>query len=172
MEMAGNGGNLIAEGRQESIQFERALTMSRATIMLASTRSNEGQIHAETGNAEFLTRKGLNRSGNQAVLTNYVERSMLTMEVTERGPDRQHRCQLLSALGFTNAINNDHKPAHENAELEQKVTRLPECMDLENIIYADNQTVSEALIDEKLVAAQKNKRKPNSHTIKSFFSKS
>ena len=123
-----DGAKLIAPGRQESMHFEKTLTLSRRSV----------RIQRQAGQ----TQTGMDNP------TTGLTQPRWRIEITPAAsPDRKvtgATCPLIHAIGFPSAI-------HQSAD-NLKRAPLSRSRDLENIILTETSTITEATKQLKLTA--------------------
>ena len=118
---------LIAPGRQESMRFEQALTLSRRAVKLQrqAGQTNTGMDNSTPGS----TRQRWKIEMDQAPT---IDRNLGFV------------CSLVHSVGFTPATHEQIANSPEGAPLSS--------MNLENVIFTDNPTITKAIEHLKLTA--------------------
>ena len=150
--MAETSENLIAQGRSDEIVCKMAYVYFRKQLRDASEESDEGRIYKKTGTRDFLLEQGGISRKDRAAYHDYVDGSMLTEDAICGGTNKaKHQCPF-THIGFINALKRDW--GSKEIGLEPGHEPLFDLYIGVNISFADQKTVSRALIRHKVVAAK------------------
>ena len=126
-EEARNGTKLIAPGRQESMRFEDALTLSRRAVKLhrQAVQTNTGMDNSTPGSAQQRWKIQMDQAPTFDKKLGFV-------------------CSLAHSIGFTSATHEQTTNSLGRAP--------PSSTDLENVIFTDNSSITKAIEHLKLTA--------------------
>ena len=149
---------LIAEGRNEEIEYDIAYVFPRSKLYDALPSSDEKRLHEMTGSKDFLLdQSGANKVKDAISETeDHIKNAMMTREAIY-GESSKMKCQCpCMNIGFVNTLKRDR--GSKEIGLKQENEPLFLMFNGVNIVFPSQEIVTPALIKHKLIAT-----KPREH---------